>query len=60
MKKIPNEKAEQLESKLQECLDLVGAFEEKYGDECVMGSNIAGRINDILDGIGAFVINSLE
>ena len=60
MKKIPNEKAERLENKLQECLNMVEGFEEQYGDECIMGSNTANRINDILDSIGAFVINSLQ
>jgi len=59
MKKIPDEKAEQLEKSLQKCLDFAQGLEEQYGDECKMNQQTAQRINDILDAIGAFTINSL-
>lgn len=57
--KVPNEKAEKLERMLKNALDYVGELEEEYGDECKMDGRSAQEINDILDGIGAFVINSL-
>ena len=60
MKKIPNTKAAQLEKALQKCLDMVEEIEEQHGDECIMDENVARRINDILDSIGAFLIYSLE
>ena len=60
MRKIPKTKAEQIEASLQETLDLVQNIEEQYGDECTMDSEVANRINDLLDSIGAFVINSLN
>ena len=44
---------------LKNALDYVGELEEEYGDECKMDGRSAQEINDILDGIGAFVINSL-
>lgn len=59
MKRIPDTKAAQLEKSLQKCLDYVQELEERYGDECTMSNATADRINDILDALGAFLINSL-
>lgn len=58
--KVPTEKTNRLKKMLQIALDYVGELEEEYGDECKIGNRPAQEINDILDGIGAFVINSLE
>lgn len=58
--KIPKAKAEQIEASLQKTSDLVQNIEEQYGDECTMDNTVAARINDLLDSIGAFVINSLN
>ena len=60
MNKIPNPKAEQLKKSLNKVLEFVQEIEAEYGDECVIDNKMANEINDILDSIGAFVINSLD
>lgn len=58
--KIPLAKAEQIEASLKQTLNLVQQVEEQYGDECIMDVAVANRVNELLDSIGAFVINSLN
>ena len=60
VKNIPLAKAERIEASLKTTLNLVQQVEEQYGDECTMDAVVANRINELLDSIGAFVINSLK